>query len=162
MSEHAQPTDSGHQPHQDSNVLFSLKKIEQHLTFLERKIDILVEKAQSRPFYTGPSKPYSRPGGSDYRSERPGYRSERPSYQSGRPGYNRPERPSYRSDKPGYQSERPAYRSERPDQGEGYKPQEFRQRNRTGVFKKSDADKPWKNKGSKTFKGKKPFFSKNK
>lgn len=58
MSEHSKHDDSVSGTSDEQDVVVLLKRMQQHLAFLEKKIDILVAKSQERPFR---QKPFSRP-----------------------------------------------------------------------------------------------------
>ena len=62
---HDAPTAS---PQGDSNVVALIKKMQQQLVFLEKKIDALISQSQERPFR---SKPFSKPYRSFGRSSHP-------------------------------------------------------------------------------------------
>lgn len=96
------------EPQQEMDVLELLKKMQQQLIYLEKKIDTLIAQrpaqGQDRPFqkdrnFSRPFKPYGRPysGGS---SDRGGNREGRSDY---RPDNRPSHRPDHRSDsRPGH------------------------------------------------------------
>jgi hypothetical protein len=68
-----------------------IKKLAEHLTFIERKLDQLLEKSDRQPSHNeNPRREFPRPGG--FRPNNSGYR---PNGGPGGPGGFRPARPSY-------------------------------------------------------------------
>ncbi|MCA9395749.1 MAG: hypothetical protein KC649_01150 [Candidatus Omnitrophica bacterium] len=59
MSKHSDPQNFSESSQDESEVMSLLKKMQQHLTFLEKKIDLLVENSSQNSFK---EKRFSRPG----------------------------------------------------------------------------------------------------
>ena len=97
MNEHSKHEHSPAPQQVDLDMFAVLKKIQQQLTFLERKIDTLMKQPPERPFRDRErpfSKPF-RPGGfgQQHRRDR-GERGERPrerSFAPGRPSFDKPQ-----------------------------------------------------------------------
>ncbi|OGW79255.1 MAG: hypothetical protein A3G33_00195 [Omnitrophica bacterium RIFCSPLOWO2_12_FULL_44_17] len=63
MNEHFKDDTSSVSPQAEPNVMTAIKKIQEQLGFLEKKIDILIKQSSERPFKENHfSKPF-RPGG---------------------------------------------------------------------------------------------------
>ncbi|HAJ57319.1 MAG TPA: hypothetical protein DCL35_06065 [Candidatus Omnitrophica bacterium] len=60
MSEQSRQNNPEAQQHADQDVLALIKRMQQQLSFLEKKIDILIGQSQERPFKSRPyqSRPY--------------------------------------------------------------------------------------------------------
>lgn len=81
MSKHSDPQNISESSQDESEVISLLKKMQQHLSFLEKKIDILVEGSSQNSFK---DKRFSRPGRSGGYSG--GYRGQSDGGYSGRRG----------------------------------------------------------------------------
>ena len=75
MNEQFKQNDPSASPQSNQDVLALIKKIQDHLVILERKIDVLSQRPPSRPFQDRPyekksfSKPYRAYGNSSYRGK---------------------------------------------------------------------------------------------
>lgn len=146
MSEHSEENeDLSVPPQTDSDVVSLIKKMQQQLNFLEKKIDILIGQSPERPFRDR-EKRFSKPfrpsfgggsGGRDFNrgprreggfsSDRPrtgGFSKDRP--REGGFSHSRPPRPSgFSSDRPregGFSQDRPRERSSSPERSFDRKP----------------------------------------
>lgn len=88
MSKHVQENDEAAVSGSPADVIFLLKKLQEQLTFLERKVDILVNQSKERPSFNRErtfSKPPFRSSSSSYGDERHGDRPDHRSERSGPP-----------------------------------------------------------------------------
>ncbi len=119
-------------PQADSDVVSSIKKMQQQLNFLEKKIDILIGQSPERPFRDG-EKRFSKPfrpsfGGGAHHGKRDFHRGPRKEGFS----HDRPREGGFSNDRPresGFTQDRPRERSfgqERPfDRKPGAGPRGF-------------------------------------
>ena len=123
MSEHSQENEELNVPSQaDSDVVSLIKKMQQQLNFLEKKIDILIGQSPERPFRDR-EKRFSKPfrpsfgGGSGGRDFNRGPRREGFSHDRPREGgfsHDRPRASGFSQDRPregGFSHDRPRERS---------------------------------------------------
>lgn len=89
MNEQPLPIDPSNSASSDADLLFQIKRIQQQLVFLEKKIDTLInrpqEKPAAEPHYSKPFRPYQRPS---YRQDRGGGHHDR-SREGREGGYDR-------------------------------------------------------------------------
>lgn len=88
MSQQDQQNDEVVESGSSADVIFLLKKLQEQLTFLERKVDILVNQSKDKPSFNRErtfSKPPFRSGPSSYGAARHGGRPDSRSERSGPP-----------------------------------------------------------------------------
>jgi len=127
MTEEAKDEESLNPEQTEPDILFLIKRMNQKLDFLERKIDILVKQAQERPsrekYSSRPPRSFDRPArpGGNFRDKRgPGEDSrERGSYS----GYNSERRP--RDEKKGFDGPKRSYSDDRGNKKYGDKTRVF-------------------------------------
>ena len=130
-------------PPGETDVVAMIKRIEQQLTFLERKIDTLIRTSQERPFKGNQFSKHREHRGHFDRSHRSGQRRNR--FNSERGGFKQ-ERGGFKQERGGFNQERGGFKQER--QGG------FKQERQGGFKKERFFERPWKKK-SGNFGGKK-------
>lgn len=88
MSQQDQQNDEVVESGSPADVIFLLKKLQEQLTFLERKVDILVNQSKEKPSFNKErtfSKPSFRSGPSSYGAARHGNRPDSRAERSGPP-----------------------------------------------------------------------------
>jgi len=134
MSEHSEENEELSAPPQaDSDVVSLIKKMQQQLNFLEKKIDILIGQSPERPFqdrekrFSKPFRPSfgNRGGGRDFNRgpRREGFSHDRP--REGGFSHGRPREGGFSHSRPregGFSQDRPRERSANPERAFDRKP----------------------------------------
>ncbi|MFA5038636.1 MAG: hypothetical protein WC732_03040 [Candidatus Omnitrophota bacterium] len=97
MEEESKQENSPGSPHGEPDVAALIRKIQQQLTFLEKKIDILINQSQAEPsrekYFSKPYRPFDRPARHGKAEGREGYRERGPgqgrNYEKPQGGENR-------------------------------------------------------------------------
>ncbi len=103
MNEHAADGDQEASSGSQKDVVFLLKKLQEQLTFLERKVDILISQSKEKPSFNKErtfSKPPFRSSSSSYGSSRYAGRSDSRPERSGPPRERSYESGNRSSEKP--------------------------------------------------------------